>query len=246
MFILHFTAKDAGPPGTESASGAPAYDFQPAVAGFTKPGLECVLREEDARDIKVLDYDGVNGVIKVFLPDRGSKGCAAPENLAKEFEEALDEGDVRLALSLVRIYFGRGMSEPFAVDYVDHVLSRSRIADRIVVAGYTDDDCTMAESAVLGMRRAHRVRRTLVNGGAEMQVFTVSRPKSGFAPDERYSRRVEVSAVFGGLVLEAGIGAAVSKGKVADEELVHAHAVHCSRSPIRSFSDLAQILGSAM
>ncbi len=245
MFILHFTATDAIPLGTESASGPARYDFQPPVAGLTKPGTEFVLREEDVRDIEVFGYDGAQGVFKVFLPDRGSKRRSAPRELARDFEEALDEGDVRLALSLVKIYFAKGMSEPFAVDYVDHVLSRTRIADRIVVAGYTDGDCTMAESVALGLRRAYTIRKTLVRGGTDVPVFAVARPKSGFAPDERYSRRVEVSAVFGGLVLEAGLGIAAGRGKAAAEELVHAHAINCSRSPIRGFKDLAMVLRSA-
>lgn len=243
MFILHFKATDAAPPRTGPAGGPLAYDFQPALAGFTKPGTDCILREEDARDYEVVRFGGCENVAKMFVKPGGNGGGPVPADLMKEFEEALDEGDVRLTLSLARIYFGRGMSEPFAVDYVDHVLSRSRIADRIVVAGYTDDDCTMAESAVLGMRRAHRVRRTLVNGGADVQVFTVSRPKSGFAPDERYSRRVEVSAVFGGLAIGERLGSAADKEEGAVKELVHA--VNGSRAPIRSYGDLARVLESA-
>lgn len=201
MYLIFISAKDQDGP-DDSNEDRPEIDLQPIMLAVSKPNLEYILREADSRDIEVDKPEGHEDIERIFVKVRESKPGPddkdGPGVDPKDFEQSIEANEARMAVALATIYFGGGKTEPFRIDYVDHVKSRSRVADRIVVAGYSDPDCTMEQSEALCLGRALRIRETLAESGITAPIVAVSRPKCCYTEDDKRSRRVEVTALFDG------------------------------------------------
>ena len=226
MYLIYVTAKDGKSPTKDNDDGLPEVDLQPIMLAISKPNLEYILREADSKEIEVDKPKGHDKIERIFVrlrscDDEGTEGVGYDDepNEAKSFEESIEEGDAQMAIALATIYFGRGKTEPYKVDYLDHVRTRTRLADKIVVAGYADEDCTMEQSEEMCLRRALRVRETLVeDGGIEVPIVAVSRPKCCYAEKDSLARRVEVTALFNSKDDDGQLTRQGGHGKPVDEE----------------------------
>lgn len=206
MLLIYVSAKDDN---QENDGSLPGKDLQPVMLALTYKGDEYILREASSHGIASSKPPEFKSVKRLFVskepfPDEKGK----PEE-SKEKEEAPDEDDedalleenaknAQMAVALATIVFRAGECQPIEVDYVEHVKKRIKLADKLVVAGYTDPECTMAESESLGLRRAIAVRDTLLAGNIDLPIVAISRPKCCYAGDHELSRRVEITALFFG------------------------------------------------
>lgn len=169
--------------------------------GFAVHSLE----DRDALRKDPPDKDLDRSFIRITKKEDSEKD---QESLRNEFLEAMETGNVVLAVEFLVVYFGKGMTEPFVIDYIEHVKSRCRIARKMAVVGYSNSCDSLARAESLAIRRADRIRDTLVNAKVKPKVVTVARPNAMQLNDERYNRRVVVTGLYphftGNLVEESG------------------------------------------
>ena len=117
----------------------------------------------------------------------------------KDVEEGLFAGGrAQMAMFLATVVLPADSIEPEGDDFSQYVAGRSRVADRIVVSGYTDDRMSMRKSEALALKRARVVKRILEQNGVRAPFTAIARPKCNYARCRRLSHRVEVAALFSG------------------------------------------------
>lgn len=174
-------------------------DLQPIMLALNCDKTAYFLREADSREDKLPLPTGFKGAERIFVKVNEVSSMEELEEKgpsSEELEGALDDGKAQLAVALATIFFDQGKTDTQDRNFCAYIRDRSRIADRIVVAGYTDRNCTLAESERISMRRAESIKRILAKEGLEAPVVTVSRPACAYAPTDQLSRRVEVAALF--------------------------------------------------
>ena len=208
MLLIYVSAKDEN---EENHESLPRKDLQPVMLALTYMGEEYILRDAHSQGIASSRPPGFESIKRLFVSSENMSG----KEKGGEKNEISEEGDLagmedddrlldknaknaQMAVALATIAFRAGESEPAEVDYVEHVKKRIKLADKLVVAGYTDSECTMAESENLALRRAVAVRDTLLEGNVDLPIVAVSRPHCCYAGDEVQSRRVEITALFYG------------------------------------------------
>ena len=210
MYLIYLTANPIG--GSDiPRDELPRVDVQPLMLALTRHAREYILRDGETKGQDHDAPDGCEGVERVFVTLRESEeGCDREEACA-----SVDCNDAMIAVALATVFFGEGEAEPGNVDFVEHVKERTRLADKVVVAGYTDPDCSLGQSEALAMSRARAVRDSLVAGGLIVPVVAISRPLSCFSRNDSVARRVEVTALYGTPAERLGI----AEGREAVEEM---------------------------
>lgn len=111
--------------------------------------------------------------------------------------EGFDVDSVYIATDLAVIYANKGEAKPEVVDYVPHIRDKSRLADKIIITGFTDPDIEPVAAEKLALARANEVKATLENElSDDISYFIASRPLSYFGKTDDDCRRVEVAALY--------------------------------------------------
>ena len=148
-------------------------------------------------------YHALKGILRFSIDDMRFKSIANCKTYNKsytsvEMENIIHEGKFQLAVSLATIYFAQGFTTPAIIDYIHHIRERSRLADRLIVVGYTDPECKFSDSEFIAFKRAEAVKQTLVAGMVDVPISTIARPLCRFAHTYSACRRVEVIAIYTG------------------------------------------------
>lgn len=191
MYLIYVSARherlDREPPSREMPQ-----DLQPVMLALNCKKLEYLMREAKSRSRKIPKPEGCEDVDRIFVKLRRTECSEDCESLY----EILEQGKAQLAIGLATVFFGKGSAEPVDRQFSRYVRDRSRVADRVLVTGYTDKNCTLAVSERIGMERARAVRRILEDDGLECPVVAISRASAAYATHARWSRRVEITALF--------------------------------------------------
>lgn len=174
----------------------PPQDVKPLVASLVSDVPECFMRDHDTRSIRVRHSGNLSGVRRMFVNMRRVE----PET-AHDSKMWLDDerGQAFLVVGLCTIYLDKGSEGPGIDDFSKEIVSRTRLADQVIVAGYTADDLSMHHSEVLALKRARCVRTILEGAGLRVPVSTVSRPKCCFPLKTELCHRVEITSVHHGV-----------------------------------------------
>ena len=205
MLLIYVSAKGDG---EENQEGLPGKDLQPVMLALTYKGDEYILREASSHGIASSKPPDFKSIKRLFVSKEPFADKDAPKESVDESDEAEPEDDDRvleesaknaqMAVALATIVFRAGECQPIEVDYIDHIKKRIKLADKLVVAGYTDSECSMAESEDLALRRAVAVRDTLLEGNIDLPIVAIARPKCCYGATHELSRRVEITALFFG------------------------------------------------
>lgn len=197
MFLIYVSARKQGKKKFDPA--IIPQDLKPIVIGLHHEKRKSIIREFDTRDIELPMPRGYGKLERLFVKIREADAKHIPGGtIPPELERLLQEGTAQLAVALATTFFGKGKAKPQDRTFADYVIKRSRIADKILVVGYTDRDCSLAESEILALDRAEIVTEILQAAGLDIPVMVVSRPACLFAPTATLSRRVEVAALYRG------------------------------------------------
>lgn len=199
MYLIYVSAKEQN--SGKAQANMPEQDLQPIMLAISCDKHRYFLRESDSKHIKTSKPKGYESVDRIFVnlrcadDDEDQEGHHPSD---EGLQESMEAGKAQLAVALATIFFGRGKAAPLREDFVDHVRERSRLADRLVIAGYTDSKCSMGRSELLGMERGLSVHQALQEGGVSVPMVVVSRPACAQGKTDTVSRRVEITALFRG------------------------------------------------
>ncbi len=198
MYLIYVSAKQEDQKSDVQPQQYTDHDLQPIMLALTRNQSNYFLREADTKSIDNPKPEKFADIERLFVrlrkcDDDTPKDSAKPDD---EVEADSSNEEAQLAVALATVYFGKGGTEPLQEDFASYVRSRSRLADKLIVAGYTDDDCSMTKSEFLALSRAMSVRDLFLQEGIEIPVVAIARPKCCFAGKPKWSRRVEVTALF--------------------------------------------------
>lgn len=176
---------------------APEHDIEPLLLALLHRARDFVLRDAGAGGGKARPAGATAGIARYSVEVAQARRHlrAAQRRCGTQLRRLIEDGEVQVAVALATIYFERGCGHPAEVDYIEHIVERSRLADRLVAVGYTDPACTPAASEELAYRRARAVRRTLSHD-LDLPVVAIARPLCRYARTDEESRRVEVASLY--------------------------------------------------
>ncbi|MBF2735038.1 MAG: hypothetical protein ISN26_02975 [Betaproteobacteria bacterium AqS2] len=176
---------------------APEHDIEPLLLALLHRARDFVLRDAGAAGGRIKPKGATAGVARYSVEVGQARRCLreAQRRCSTQLRRLIADGEVQVAVALATIYFDRGCGHPAEVDYIEHIVERSRLADKLVAVGYTDPACTPAASEDLAYRRALAVRRTLRHD-VDLPVVAIARPLCRYAETDEESRRVEVASLY--------------------------------------------------
>lgn len=191
----HYTARDR-------RQECPPNDIEPMLLALLRGGKDFILRDAGAppppRRGSLAGVDRYSVAVDQARQQLRAQRQAA----AAEVRDLAADGDVQVAVALATIYFSGGSAAPREVDYVAHIEERCRLADKLVLVGYTDPLCSMGDSEELAYRRACEVRTTL-DAAIDIPIVAIARPLCRYAPTDCASRRVEVACLYCSAAVES-------------------------------------------
>ncbi len=196
MYLIYVLAKTTSPKATKQGDIdlLPDQDLKPVMVAINRCENEFFVREHDSRRAGAKQDDAYAHISRIFCRLREHEG-EIPK-CEEDPASAVEGGRAQLAVALATIFFKPNDSEPIAGDFVEHVMDRTRLADKIAIVGYTGDALSMRKSEVLGLERARTVRNMLKAGGVKCRMIAMARPKCNYAKRMRLSHRVEIVAIF--------------------------------------------------
>ena len=194
MYLILVMARTISPTSLKkSEKKLPAHDLKPVLVAINRKEPEYFVREHDSRRSGTKQDAAYKDIPRVFCRLSECTGTCK-----KDSEDALAGGRAQMAVFLATVVLPADAIEPEGDDFSQYVAERSRVADRIVVIGYTDDRLSMRKSEALALERARAVKRILEKNGIKAPITVVARPKCNYAKSRKLSNRVEVAALFFG------------------------------------------------
>ena len=192
MYLIYVCAKH--PKNKLPETAKLPQDIEPLLLGVHCKKESYFLRDASTKKEDIPKPKGYEHVERIFV--RLNQAEDDNDENGSSLCDAFEEGEAQLAVALATVLFQKGKVEPTQQEFVEYVIARSRIADRLVIAGYTDKKCDLSTSEKIAHERATEVKRLLVENGLCIPVITISRPASSYAASAKYSRRVEITALF--------------------------------------------------
>ena len=223
MYLILVMARTISPAALKkrSAKKLPEHDLKPVMIAINRSEPEYFVREHDSRRYGTRQDDSYADIPRVFCRLSECDGAAVKNG---DPEDAVASGRSQMAVVLATVVVPPDATEPESDDFASYVADRSRLADRIVVAGYTDDSLSMRKSEILGLERARAVKRILVQNKIKAPITAIARPKCNYSRIKKLSHRVEVTALFFGAPEQEKIGdsaaASEKKGKRGRNEKI--------------------------
>ena len=198
MYLIYVSAKQQDSKATNLPQQQTEHDLQPVMLALTRSNTSYFLREAATKSIDNPKPDGFTDVERLFVRLRECKEDEDDDALSTAGKADAAEAETQLAVALATIYFCKGRIVPQRQDFTSYIRERSRLADKLIIAGYTDDDCSMSQSEFIAISRAAHVREVLTKEGIDIPIVAIARPKCCFADKAKWSRRAEVIALFTG------------------------------------------------
>ena len=195
MYLIMVMARTIYPStlGKRSQKELPEHDLKPVLVAINRKDPEYFVREHDSRRYGSRQDEAYRGIARVFC--RLSE-CDNPASEKDDRQEDMVGGRAQMAVCLATVVVPAAAIEPEGDDFVQYVADRSRLADRIVVVGYTGNKLSMKKSEILAIERARAVKAMLLRGGIKAPITAIARPKCNYSRLNKLSHRVEVTALF--------------------------------------------------
>ncbi|MCY4324725.1 MAG: hypothetical protein OXC81_01715 [Betaproteobacteria bacterium] len=195
MYLIFVMARTVSPATLKKGSikKLPEHDLKPVMVAINRSDPEYFVREHDSRRSGTKQDKNYADIPRIFCKLSESGGSLVDQD---DPHKSMCDGKAQMAVVLATIVLPAKAAEPESDEFVKYVAQRSRLADRIVVAGYTDDRLSMRKSEILGLERARTVKRMLEEEQIKVPITAVARPKCNYSKLGKLSNRVEVTALF--------------------------------------------------